>query len=169
MADTDLHVDSAELGAEERRAELTQARRLAERYRLACNLEARPAFTYTRDKDEVETIEKEVELARRLGLPASLTRDTGLPFEVLAAMRWDDQAQFHPVRYVKGLAETIPGEGCHIFENTEAEEIESDPLTVRAGRFKIRCQYLMIAASSIIYACTATFVHRKPSRPFSHC
>src|SRR6266550_1950098 len=34
MADTDLHVDSAELGAEERRAELTQARRLAERYRL---------------------------------------------------------------------------------------------------------------------------------------
>src|SRR3989475_3634030 len=34
MADTDLHVDSVELGAEERRAELTQARRLAERYRL---------------------------------------------------------------------------------------------------------------------------------------
>src|SRR5216117_3088370 len=34
MADTDLHVDSVELGADERRAELTQARRLAERYRL---------------------------------------------------------------------------------------------------------------------------------------
>src|SRR5438046_10699702 len=34
MADTDLHVATAELGAEERRAELTEARRLAERYRL---------------------------------------------------------------------------------------------------------------------------------------
>src|SRR5439155_26405407 len=34
MADTDLHVATTELGAEERRAELTQARRLAERYRL---------------------------------------------------------------------------------------------------------------------------------------
>src|SRR6266550_41171 len=34
MADTDLHVDSAELGAEERRAELTQAQHLAQRYRL---------------------------------------------------------------------------------------------------------------------------------------
>src|SRR5437867_1730534 len=34
MADTDLHVDSVELGADERRAELAQARRLAERYRL---------------------------------------------------------------------------------------------------------------------------------------
>ena len=30
----DLHTEPAELGAEERRAELTQARRLAERYRL---------------------------------------------------------------------------------------------------------------------------------------
>src|SRR6266576_906405 len=34
MADTDLHVDSVELGADERRMELEQARRLAERYRL---------------------------------------------------------------------------------------------------------------------------------------
>jgi type IV pilus assembly protein PilB len=34
MPDTNLHVDTPELGAEERRAELAQARRLAERYRL---------------------------------------------------------------------------------------------------------------------------------------
>src|SRR5438270_266537 len=34
MADTDLHVATTELGADERRAELAQARRLAERYRL---------------------------------------------------------------------------------------------------------------------------------------
>src|SRR5438034_2470212 len=34
MADTDLHVATTELGAEERRAEIAQARRLAERYRL---------------------------------------------------------------------------------------------------------------------------------------
>src|SRR5216110_3979901 len=34
MADTDLHVATSELGADERRMELEQARRLAERYRL---------------------------------------------------------------------------------------------------------------------------------------
>src|SRR5438093_5850507 len=34
MADTDLHVATTELNTEERRAELAQARRLAERYRL---------------------------------------------------------------------------------------------------------------------------------------
>src|SRR5437899_12930741 len=34
MADTDLHVATTELNSEQRRAELAQARRLAERYRL---------------------------------------------------------------------------------------------------------------------------------------
>src|SRR5437660_10996603 len=34
MADTDLHVATSELGADERRAELAQARRRGERYRL---------------------------------------------------------------------------------------------------------------------------------------
>src|ERR671937_3296172 len=34
MPDSDLHVATTELGADERRAELVQARRLAERYRL---------------------------------------------------------------------------------------------------------------------------------------
>src|SRR5438046_8032348 len=34
MPETNLHVEVPELGAEERRAELAQARRLAERYRI---------------------------------------------------------------------------------------------------------------------------------------
>src|SRR5688500_4826655 len=89
---------------------------LAGRHGIACNLESKPAFTYTRDEKHAGDIEKEVELARLLGLPASLTRDTGLPFEVEAAMRWDNQAQFHPVKYVKGLAATLPGDGGHVFE-----------------------------------------------------
>jgi nitrite reductase/ring-hydroxylating ferredoxin subunit len=32
-----------------------------------------------------------------------------------------------------------------VFENTEASEIEPDPLVVHAGRYKIRCNYLVIA------------------------
>ncbi len=89
---------------------------LAGRHDIACNLERRPAFTYTTEDRHVAEIEREVVLARRLGLPASLTNHTGLPFGVRAAMRWDDQAQFHPTRYVKGLAATLPGEGCQVFE-----------------------------------------------------
>jgi Rieske Fe-S protein len=55
------------------------------------------------------------------------------------------QAKFHPLKYLAPLLEKIPGDGSYVFENTEAHDIEDEPLTVHAGKFKIRCQYLIIA------------------------
>jgi glycine/D-amino acid oxidase-like deaminating enzyme/nitrite reductase/ring-hydroxylating ferredoxin subunit len=135
--------EGARLYAEANQTGLATIRALAQQHGLSCNLETRPAFTYTNNQAEVERIEKEVELARRLGLPAALTRDTGLPFEVLAAMRWDDQAQFHPVRYVKGLAETIPGDGCHVFEASRVTDW--DPHRIATGAGGIRARHVVMA------------------------
>ena len=135
--------EGARLYGEANQAGLATIRSLAERHNISCNLETRPAFTYTRDGGEVDTIEKEVEIARRLGLPASLTRETGLPFEVMAAMRWDDQAQFHPVRYVKGLADTIPGDGCHLFETSRV--IDWDPHRVATEAGTVRARHVLMA------------------------
>lgn len=135
--------DGARLYAEANETGVRTIRALAARHSIACNLETRPAFAYTRDEAEVERIETEVEAARRFGLPASLTRDTGLPFDVLAAMRWDDQAQFHPVRYVKGLAATIPGGGCHIFETSRV--IDWDPHRIVTDQGCVRARHVVMA------------------------
>jgi glycine/D-amino acid oxidase-like deaminating enzyme/nitrite reductase/ring-hydroxylating ferredoxin subunit len=116
---------------------------LAARHGIACNLEHRPAFTWTNDEDEVGRIEKEVEVARRCGLPASLTGETGLPFAVRAAMRWDDQAQFHPVRYVKGLAATLSGDGCRLFERSRV--IDWDPHRIATDRGAIKARHVVMA------------------------
>lgn len=135
--------EEASLYADANETGLKTIRALADRHKLACNIETRPAFTYTRDKDAVETIEKEVEIARRLGLPASLTDQTGLPFDVLAAMRWDDQAQFHPVRYVKGLAGTILGDGNSVFENSRV--IDWDPHRIATEAGSVRARHVVMA------------------------
>ena len=135
--------DGAKLYAEANEAGLETIRTMAGRYRIDCNFEPKPAFTYTNDEGQVDGLRKEVELARRLGLPASLTRDTGLPFEVVAAMRWDDQAQFHPVRYVKGLAETIPGEGCHVFEGSRV--VDWDPQRIATDTGSVRAKHVVMA------------------------
>jgi len=116
---------------------------LVARYDIACNLERKPAFTYTRDDDEVDRIEKEAGLAIRLGLPARLTRDTGLPFAVKAAMCWDDQAQFHPTRYVKGLAATLAGDGCRLFERSRA--IDWDPHRIATASGSVRARHVVMA------------------------
>ena len=135
--------DGARIYAEANEAGVRAIVELAARFGIACNLERKPAFTYTSDESEVANIEREVEAARRFGLPAALTRDTGLPFGVLAAMRWDDQAQFHPTRYVKGLAATLPGDGCHLFENSPVTDW--DPHRIATGGGSVRAKHVVMA------------------------
>src|SRR5689334_17833264 len=81
--------DMARLYAEAQETGLRQIIELSRKHGFDADIETKPAFVYTLEKEHVEHIEKEVEVARRLGIPATLTRDTGLPFEVVAAMRWD--------------------------------------------------------------------------------
>lgn len=128
----------AAIYAEANEAGLRTILELADRHAIACNIERKPAFTYTTQERHVAEIEREAELARRLGLPASLTRDTGLPFGVRSAMRWDDQAQFHPARYVKGLAATLPGDGSHVFERSRAIDWAPGRITAEGGSVRAR-------------------------------
>src|SRR4051812_46656256 len=130
--------DKAGLYAEAQEAGIRKITELASKYGIDADIEPKPAFVYTNDESYVEQIEKEVEVARRLGLPASLTRETGLPFDVLQAMRWDGQAQFHPTKYVTGLAATLPGDGCHVFENSRATDYDTDRVVTDGGTVKAR-------------------------------
>jgi glycine/D-amino acid oxidase-like deaminating enzyme/nitrite reductase/ring-hydroxylating ferredoxin subunit len=124
----------ARLYGEAQERAIREIERLAAEHRISADIEPMAAFAFTQDENNVAEIEKEVEVARRLGLPASLVRgDIGLPFPVLAAIRFDGQAQFHPTRYVTGLASTIPGGGSHVFEHSRAIDWDPNRVTTSAG------------------------------------
>jgi len=131
--------DKARLYAEAQEWGIRTIAELARTHGIDADIEAMPAYVWTEDESYVEQLEQEVEVARRLGLPAHFERgDIGLPFPVLAAMRWDDQAQFHPVKYVAGLAATIPGDGCHVFENSRAVDYSPTSVTTETGTVTAR-------------------------------
>ncbi|HEY0112755.1 MAG TPA: FAD-dependent oxidoreductase [Allosphingosinicella sp.] len=136
--------DKARLYAEAQETGIRRISELAAQYGIEADIEPMPAYVYTQDESYVSQLEKEVEVARRLGLPASLQQgDIGLPFEVLAAMRWENQAQFHPVKYVAGLAATIPGDGSHIFEGSRA--VEWTPTTVTTDSGTVTARHVVMA------------------------
>jgi glycine/D-amino acid oxidase-like deaminating enzyme len=133
---TRLYADAQETG-------LRQIKTFAAQYGIACDIEPKSAFIYAESEDNVGDIEKEAEVAKRLGLPASLVRETDLPFPVLAAVRFDNQAQFHPTKYVAGLAGTIAGEGCHVFEHSRA--VDWDPTRVSTERGRVNAHHVVMA------------------------
>ncbi len=136
---------------------------------IDCGFERRPAFTYTEDPERVSDIEEEVQAARDLGLPAALTTTTDLPWEVLAAVRFEDQAQFHPRRYALGLARLIDGDGCDIFEETRALAIDTpgnNRVIVRTERGDLNAGHIVQATHLPFHDPAGLFARAAPVRSY---
>jgi glycine/D-amino acid oxidase-like deaminating enzyme/nitrite reductase/ring-hydroxylating ferredoxin subunit len=88
--------------------------------------ERTPAYVYADDGGGREAIRREVEAARGLGLPAEFAPDDelDLPFETGGAVRFDEQGQFHPRKYVLGLAEELVEGSGEVFEETRATDLD---------------------------------------------
>src|SRR5687768_1923439 len=82
---------------------------LADELGIDCDLRRKPNYTYTESRSDLDQVRGEAEVARELGLPASYVEDLDLPFPVAGAVHFDDQAEFHPVRYLDGIAAALEG------------------------------------------------------------
>src|SRR4051812_8770925 len=122
---------------------------------IDCDFRRKPAFTYTEDPEETWKIEDEVAAAARAGLRASLTTETDLPWPVAAAIRVEDQAEYHPRRYLLRLAEEIPGAGSHVFERSRA-------LAVAGGKEHVRISTTRgeLTADQVVVATHFPFLDR---------
>jgi glycine/D-amino acid oxidase-like deaminating enzyme/nitrite reductase/ring-hydroxylating ferredoxin subunit len=130
--------ERAQLYAEAQEVGIREIERLIREYQIDCDFETKAAFVYTCQENLISELEKELEVAKSLGLPASLVEETGLPFQVEAALRFDGQAQFHPTKYVSSLAETIPGEGCHVFEQSRVTDWTPNHIETEHGSVSAR-------------------------------
>jgi glycine/D-amino acid oxidase-like deaminating enzyme/nitrite reductase/ring-hydroxylating ferredoxin subunit len=99
-------------------AAIGQIAELVDSYDIECAFERRRAVTWATDADLAGLVRREGEVARRLGLPARVTTEVDLPFEVRAAVVFDNQAQFHPRDYLLALADAVDGDGSAVFEHS---------------------------------------------------
>lgn len=139
--------DKAQGYADANQAAIEQIAELVEHKQIDCDFTRTEAYTYTESADEVDPIKAEVDAALKLGLPASFVSETPLPFPVKAAVRFDHQAQFHPRKYLLALAQDIPGDGSHIFEETRVVELEEgEPCVITTEESTLTAHDVIIAS-----------------------
>lgn len=135
---------------------------------IDCDFERADNFVYTELEGLVDDIRDEVAAALRVGLPAEFTTDTELPFEVAGAVRFTDQAQFDPRRYLLALAALIDGDGSHVFENTVVTGVdESDACTVEAGVGRVHSTEVIVATHMPILDRGLFFTKVHPYRSYA--
>jgi glycine/D-amino acid oxidase-like deaminating enzyme/nitrite reductase/ring-hydroxylating ferredoxin subunit len=134
---------------------------------IDCDFVRTEAYTYTEIPKEIDSVQKEVEAASELGLPASFTLEVPLPFKVEAAIRFDNQAKFHPRKYLLALAEGIPGDGSHIFENTRVLDIaDGTPCTLGTDRATVTARDVIVTSHFPIYDKAYFFARMAPHRSY---
>lgn len=120
---------------------------------IDCELEGRPAYTYSRDPSGAEALRAEAEAARAAGLSASFVTATGLPFPVAGAVKVEGQAQFHPLKYLSGLAADLVALGGSIHEGTRVTALDDgDPcrLTTDSGA-TVSARHVVVATHHPVF------------------
>lgn len=149
-------------------AAIDTVERLVETHDIDCDFERTPAYTYTESPDDVGTLRDEVAAASRLGLPATYTESTTLPFDVAGAVRFEEQARFDPRRYLLALASEIDdSERSHVFERTRATDVESgDPCRVGTDSGQVAADDVVVATNFPIYDHAFYYARLVPKRSY---
>ena len=79
---------------------------------------------------------------------AQLVTTCGLPFKIAGAIEVKNQAEFHPRKYMIGLANAIEKNGGLIFTNSVAHDVkkEEDGYITFANNYTIKSKYMVIAS-----------------------
>jgi glycine/D-amino acid oxidase-like deaminating enzyme/nitrite reductase/ring-hydroxylating ferredoxin subunit len=125
-----LGSDAARTYGAANQAGIARVFELAAELGLDCDLQRKPNHTYTESGSDLDQLRGEVEVARELGLPASFVGELDLPFPVAGAVRFDDQAEFHPLKYLEGIAAALEGP---VHEGTMATHVHGGRVRTAVG------------------------------------
>lgn len=126
--------------------------RVVYREQIKCQFEWVPGYLFHQDAESTDEnveqaaidLREEAELATNLGFDAEFVPD--VPIFHKPGIRFDNQAKFHPRKYLLAMLRLIAGKGSYVFEGTEICEIEGSPITATTDEgHRIHCAQVLIA------------------------
>lgn len=103
---------------------------------IDCDFERKDNYVYSTDNRE--KIEKELDALSKIGFNAELCNITALPLETLGAVKFGNQAQFNPLKFISAISN-----GLNIYENTFVREMIDN--TAITDRGSIKAEKVIVA------------------------
>ncbi|WP_234121966.1 FAD-dependent oxidoreductase [Clostridium hydrogenum] len=137
---------------------------------INCDFERLPAGIYTNDDNYARDIEKELKAAERVGIKSKCIDRLPIDIPIKSALIFENQAQFHPRKYLMPLAEKIIESGNQIYENTEVYEVQhGNPIVlVIANGKRVTAKKVIICSHFPCYDGMGLYLTRlKPERSYA--
>lgn len=115
---------------------------------IDCDFSEQDAILYTTSDQGISKIHKEADAYQKLGINGKEINSIPFDIDIKSALTMHNQAQFHPLKYLRELAKLFIAAGGEIFENSVAIDIEdgNEPqIELRNGQ-KISCKHIIAAS-----------------------
>ena len=135
---------------------------------IDCDARRRDAYTVASEDDQLGSVEQEHRIAAEAGLPVELTGEVDLPFPIAGAVRLPDQVELHPVRYARGLAAEIDGDGSAVFEGVRATGLHEtgSPLRVDTTHGELTGDHVVVATHYPVFDRGLYFARMETTRAY---
>ena len=114
---------------------------------IQCDWERKNNYMYTTQLDGKEKIQEEIQALQKINPQAKEVEQLDLPFKIIKAIQFPNQAQMHPVKYMKALKEKVIEQKGDIFCHTTCLKIEKQDkfYICHTEHAKVLAQYVVIA------------------------
>ncbi len=139
---------------------------------IDCDFTRCDGYLFLAQGDPVDLLEKEIEACHRIGFSGvSWAERAPLPsFDTGRCLRFARQGRFHPLKYLKGLADAIVAKGGVLRPHTIVESVSQteDVVTVKiSGGRTLRARDVVSAANSTLVGPTTLHTKQAPYRTYA--
>lgn len=159
--------EKARLYGESNQAAVERVAKFVAEEEIDCDFSRQSTYTFAESEENLTQVKAEYEAAVQLGLPATFVQETSLPFPILGAVRFDNQAQFHVRKYLLHLAKHIAGKNSYVFENTRVQTVEEgNSCQVVTEKGTVRAQDVLVTTHLPILNQGLFFAKTYPKRSY---
>jgi glycine/D-amino acid oxidase-like deaminating enzyme/nitrite reductase/ring-hydroxylating ferredoxin subunit len=164
--------EAARLTAESHTAAIDALERIARDENIDCDFRRLDGWLFFSEEDRVKhpnLLDEEYAAARRAGIAVEREKSAPVPGkDVGPSLRFPNQGQFHPVKFLAGLARAITARGGRIYTQTHADSVEGGekPKVKTSDRRLIRAKAICVCTNSPISDYVVTHLKQAPYRTF---
>jgi glycine/D-amino acid oxidase-like deaminating enzyme/nitrite reductase/ring-hydroxylating ferredoxin subunit len=158
----------AQLVAQSHTAAIAQIESIIAEEKIACDFERLDGYLFFPDGDSKKKLQEEWQAAKRAGLQARKLKQSPFDLKFGPCLRFPQQAQFHPLKYLAGLARAIKRLDGRLFGGTEVKEIKGGKTVkiLTKGRAIVSASAVVVATNTPINDLGKIYTKQEPYRTY---
>jgi glycine/D-amino acid oxidase-like deaminating enzyme len=157
--------ENARLAAESHTAAIDFVETAVKELNIDCDFTRLNGYLFLHPTDKEKTLDDEYEATHKVGIHTEMLNTVpGIHSENGRSLKYPNQAQFHPLKYLNALVDFITAHGGKIYTHTHAEEFKKE--LVIANGHNIKAKNIVVATNTPINNLFTEHTKQHPYRTY---